>query len=192
MHARHSRFSHPVPLGTPLLDYGAMDVPMGSVGVTQKGSVWFPPTAGAATFQALWAEDDWNLTRTVRVSELQRYKNATVKTFPETYLGQREALAFAAKTVGKAPAPPPASAPAYAPMPTAPGYAPMPPAAPGAAAPGTQPPATQGGGITQEAWFWPAVIGGGIGLVALAWAFLPAQSAPKVIIRKAASRFTGF
>lgn len=183
MHARHSRFSHPVPLGTPSLDYGGMEVTNQQIGVTQKGSVWSPASGNATQFTARWAQDDWREERLLSRNELQRYKDATVRVFPYTAQGQKDAFAFARQLIGGTPSP----APAYAPMPTAPGYAPMPPAAPG-----TQPPATQGGGITQEAWFWPAVIGGGIGLVALAWAFLPAQSAPKVIIRKAASRFTGF
>jgi hypothetical protein len=186
------RFSHPVPLGTPSLDYGAMDVPAGRVGVTQKGSVWFPPAAGAATFVARWAQDGWQNLRNLNVNELPRYKAATIRTFSNDYTGVNAALDYAAEVSGKAA--PPAVAPAFAPVATPAvsyvpasggGYAPVPGA-------GTQPPAAPGGSMTEQPWFWPAVGAGAIGLLALVWALTPASAGPKIVIRKAASRFTGF
>jgi hypothetical protein len=186
------RFSHPVPLGTPSLDYGAADVSVGSVGVTQKGSVWFPPAAGASTFVARWAQDGWQTLRNLNVSELPRYKAATIRTFSNDYTGVNAALDYAAVVSGKAA--PPAVAPAFAPVATPAvsyvpaaggGYAPVPGA-------GTQPPAAPGGSMTEQPWFWPAVGAGAIGLLALVWALTPASAGPKIVIRKAASRFTGF
>jgi hypothetical protein len=195
------RFSHPVPLGTPSLDYGAMEVPAGRVGVTQKGSVWFPPAAGASTFVARWAQDGWQTLRNINVNELARYKAATVRTFSNDYPGVDAALDYAAQVSGKAA--PPAVAPAAPAAPTRPSYpssyvdptqpsyfypsGTQPPAAPGA-----QPPAAPGGSMTDQPWFWPAVGAGAIGLLALVWALTPASAGPKVIIRKATSRFTGF
>ena len=187
------RFSHPVPLGTPSLDYGAMEVPADSVGVTQKGSVWFPPAAGASTFVARWAQDGWQNLRDLNVSELPRYKAATIRSFPYNRAGVIAALDYAAQVSGKAapPAVAPAApaAPAVSYGPASGGYAPAYAPGPGA---GTQPPAAPGGSMTDQPWFWPAVGAGAIGLVALVWALTPASAGPKVIIRKATSRFTGF
>jgi hypothetical protein len=179
------RFSHPVPLDTPSFGYGGMDVTNQQIGVTQRGSVWSPASGDATRFTARWAQDDWKQERLLSRNELQRYKDATVRVFPYTPQGQKDAFAFARQLLGGAALPMPGTP--QSPI-AAPGvYAPVPTAAPGA-----QPPATAGGSITDEAWFWPAAIGGSIALVALVWALTPPSAGPKVVIRKAASRFTGF
>jgi len=178
----------------PSLDYGAMDVQAGSVGVTTKGSVWFPPAAGASTFVARWAQDSWQTLRNINVSDLARYKAATSRTFSNDYPGVNAAIDYAAQVSGKAA--PPAVAPATAPAPTRfynyvdptqPSYF-YPPGTQPPVAPGAQPPAAPGGSITEQSWFWPAVGAGAIGLVALVWAVTPART----VVRKAASRFMGF
>jgi hypothetical protein len=185
-------FSHHVPLGTPSLDYAGVDVPVGSAGVTAKGSVWFPPAAQATEFIARWAQDDWRVVRRIPKAELQRYKDATVAAVVAND-GGTAAYAYARTLVAKTAAP--ATAPAPAPTrfynyvdPTQPSYFYPPGTQPPVAAPGTQPPAAPGGSITEQSWFWPAVGAGAIGLVALVWAFTPART----VVRKAASRFMGF
>jgi hypothetical protein len=122
---------------------------------------------------------------------LQRYKDATIRVFPYTAQGQKDAFAFARQLLGGGAALPmpgtpqsPVAAPVYVPA-SGGGYAPVPGA-------GTQPPAAPSGSMTDQPWFWPAVGAGAIGLVALVWALTPASGGQKVIIRKATSRFTGF
>lgn len=186
-------FSHHVPLGMPSLDYAGVDVPAGSVGVTQKGSVWFPPAVGASTFVARWAQDGWQNLRNIKMSDLDRYKTATIRSFSNDFTGVNAAINYAAQVSGRAA--PPAVAPANAPAPTRfynyvdptqPSY--FSPGAQPPVAPGAQSPAAPGGSITEQSWFWPAVGAGAIGLVALVWALTPART----IVRKAASRFMGF
>jgi hypothetical protein len=177
------RFSHPVPLGTPSLDYGRMEVDDDQWAVTQKGSIWNPQ--GRDTFTAFWAQDGWTQKRVIARSELNRYKDATKKVYPYTVDGLTQAIRYAS-SITNVPIPAPSAAPsspAYAPT-AAPSYAPS--YAP--TAPGTPPPAAPGGSITEQAWFWPAVGVGAIGLVALVWAMTPART----VVRKAASRFMGF
>jgi hypothetical protein len=190
MYAHHSRFSHPVPLGTPSLDYGRMEVGEQEIGVTVKGSIWNPSRrADGKTFTAFWAQDGWNISspRAIPLAELNRYKDATTKVFPFSTEGVRQAIAYAKQVTGYVDPDAQRFAPSAAPAAPSYYYAPAP------GAPGTQPPATtDSGSITDKPWFWPAVGAGAIGLVALVWAFLPASSAPKVIIKRAASRFTGF
>lgn len=195
------RFAHPVPLGTPSLDYAGVDVPAGSAGVTAKGSVWFPPASSATEFIARWAQDDWKVVRRIPKAELQRYKDATVVAISAND-GGTAAYAYARALVAKSAAPPaaaPSTTPAPSPWrpanyvdPTQPSYfyAPgtQPPAPAPGTAPGAQPPAAPGGSLTEQAWFWPAVGAGAIGLVALVWAMTPART----VVRKAASRFMGF
>jgi len=171
------RFAHPVPLGMPSLDYGRMEVDDTEWAVTKKGSVWSPQ--GSDTFVAFWAQDNWTQKRVISRAELNRYKDATVKTYPYTLDGLTQAVKYASnitgvKIVAPSTTPAPAAAPAYAP---APGMAPS-----------AQPPATPGTSITDQPWFWPAVGAGAIGFVALVWAMTPART----VVRKAASRFMGF
>jgi len=178
------RFSHPVPLGTPSLDYGEVTVPAGGVGVTQKGSVWFPPAATATEFIARWAQDDWKVVRRIPVSDLPRYKAATVRTFSDAPSG----YFYAAQLVGKAPAAAPAAAPATTPAaPAMPAYAPG-VYAPVPTTPDAANPPAPSGSVMDKPWFWPAVGAGAIGVVALVWALTPART----VVRKAASRFMGF
>ena len=176
------RFAHPVPLGTPSLDYGRMEVDDTEWAVTKKGSVWSPQ--GRDTFTAFWAQDGWTQKRVIARSELNRYKDATKKVFPYTLEGLTQAVKYASsltgvKIVAPSTTPAPAATPAYAPG----VYSPAPGTAPGA-----QPPAAPSTSITDQPWFWPAVGAGAIGLVAVVWAMTPART----VVRKAASRFMGF
>lgn len=212
MYARHSRFSHPVPLGTPSLDvasgqygasaYAVSSANAGTYKVTDGGTIW--------KFDALlFPEDTDNLkvvyrngavadsvvaANTPEARSLMAQTTAAFSDFEEAKRAAISRIYAQTQQAWQRVVPRPTAMPT-APAATTPAAAPAAPSyyAPAPGAPGTQPPATtDSGSITDKPWFWPAVGAGAIGLVALVWAFMPASSAPKVIIKRAASRFTGF
>jgi hypothetical protein len=153
-------------------------------GVTQKASVWAPTSGDANNFIAKWAQDDWRIDRTLsRSSELKRYQDATIKTFPYSDAGLQEALKYAQQKAGKSSSSSSSSSSTALPSPYVPALTPAP-------SPSAGP--TTGTSLTDQPWFWPATIGGTIAVGALVWAFLPSQSRPKVVVKQAAARFTGF